>query len=271
MLTAIRHGKAGRVRLPGVDASLSWRDVFRRNEDLLTSAIFGRVRYLSEHALLYILAQLVGSHHASMLGALDDIEFWPHLSGLEGRSFVEPDILMTFKNAIVMIEVKPPFGGDQSIAQWRAQIGALLTEFKQGTREVESVVHYVALGRNRRQQGEIVVDLGKTSGFFDLIVHCREWDSIFDSVPLWIADSEGTDTAVFEDLREAFVLFGLETKSTMTWQSLLSWACELSLSTTVLQGGNVTGAPGTHRPRIDPIGWKSVANYSLQHPMEIRT
>ncbi len=82
MLMTISRGKAGRLQLPGSDLQLGWRDVFRRNEDLLTGVIFSRFRFLSPHGLVQAMGLLVGEEHAEVLGSLEAIEFWPRLTGL---------------------------------------------------------------------------------------------------------------------------------------------------------------------------------------------
>ena len=92
MLQAILLGKAGRIETDNGDVQ-SWREVFKLREDLLTAVFFSRIRYLSEDGERKILSLLVGNNAASQLGAVNEYIFWPKLSGLEGRSFVEPDIL----------------------------------------------------------------------------------------------------------------------------------------------------------------------------------
>ncbi|MDE0565576.1 MULTISPECIES: hypothetical protein [Shewanella] len=42
MLQAIIHGKAGRID-GDKGQSISWREVFKGREDLMTAAVFGRV------------------------------------------------------------------------------------------------------------------------------------------------------------------------------------------------------------------------------------
>ncbi len=275
MLTTIIHGKAGRVRLPDSGIGVSWRDIFRKNEDLLTGTFFGRIRYLSEPALELFMGQLIGAKYASELGALEDIEFWPHLSGLEGRSWVEPDVLIEFEEATLLIEVKPPFGGEQSTVQWRAQIGALLAECKQKIRETAPVVHYVALGRNRSLKGEISMDFGEASSFFDLVIHCREWEDVFDSIPQWIEDGQNTnssifrtDISVFSDLLESLDLFEMNTRQLKPWNPLAEWAGGFELSTDVLEF-NFPVDKRTVSVQVDKRSdWARLVDYSLQHPME---
>lgn len=40
MLNAIIHGKSGRVNLDGEATSISWKQLYKKREDLLTAAFF---------------------------------------------------------------------------------------------------------------------------------------------------------------------------------------------------------------------------------------
>ena len=231
MLTAIISGKAGRIQFDAGETRVSWREVFRRSEDLLTSVFFSRLRYLSEASLTRVMALLVGRDAG--LGSLVKIEFWPHLTGTQGRSWVEPDVLMRFENALVMIEVKPPFGGGQYLDQWKAQIHALAQEFAQNSDDFPTRVHFVGLGRNTSTVSDSTYTHFDRQGFFDLTLHACEWIVLTVALSGLRVDATPSDLAVFDDWHKAFELFGIA-QVHFGWPDLLSWGathCDLSPDT----------------------------------------
>ena len=229
MLTTIVHGKAGRVQLPGSDSSLSWREVFRRNEDLLTGVLIGRLRFLSSTSLCRVMTLLLGPIHASALGELEEIEFWPKFDKLERRSWVEPDVLMRFADAWVLVEVKPPFGGNQSVDQWRDEVEALIAEGEEGDIDIPDVLHFLALGNTNRSDGEVEMPLVDAVDDKVITVHCREWDGLFRETPILADESKGADRAVFLDWLDAFYLFGLVEQPVGGWFALHQWMQERPL------------------------------------------
>jgi|GEM_PF-2814397 len=72
MLQAILHGKAGRIEQDG--ESISWRDAFKRREDLLTAVFFGRVPHLSDDALGAVLRFLLGDDNPIDPSTFDKLE-----------------------------------------------------------------------------------------------------------------------------------------------------------------------------------------------------
>ncbi|MFP3701421.1 hypothetical protein SB758_38720, partial [Burkholderia sp. SIMBA_013] len=78
--------------------------------------------------------------------------FWPRLTGHTGRQFVEPDVLINCEYAAFLIEVKPPFGGQQSFEQWKAEIESFVLQKDQENSEwaVPDRICFVALGRNAK-------------------------------------------------------------------------------------------------------------------------
>jgi hypothetical protein len=202
MLTAILHGKAGRVELE--KEQLRWREVFQRNEDLLTSVFFGRLGYLSDDLQHQVVSLLIGAPLASELGTLQGLSFWPQLKGLEGRRYVEPDVLLSFEQHLLVVEVKPPFGGKQDAEQWRAEIKALLRE-----NEEDKAIVFLALGRNvpdwRLQADDV------ESHFADdgVQVLCREWRELMHGLHRLMDLADLQDRRVLADWQDAFKLFGL--------------------------------------------------------------
>ena len=132
MLQAILHGKAGRIEQD--EESISWRDAFKRSEDLLTAVFFGRVPYLSDSALGALLRFLLGADNPIDPSTFDKLELWPylelkpeHAAPQKDPKHVEPDVIHRIKMSLAVIEVKPPFGGDQHQDQWKAHVDAVVS------------------------------------------------------------------------------------------------------------------------------------------------
>jgi len=202
MLTAILHGKAGRVELE--KEQLRWREVFQRNEDLLTSVFFGRLGYLSDDLQRQIMALLIGAPLADDLGVLQDLSFWPQLKGGDGRRYVEPDVLLSFERHLLVVEVKPPFGGKQYVEQWHAEIEALLRD-----NDEDKAIVFLALGRNmpdwRQQADEVELHFDDDG----VQVMCREWRELLHGLHRLVDSAGLQDRRVLADWQDAFKLFGL--------------------------------------------------------------
>jgi hypothetical protein len=271
MLTTIARGKAGRVVIPGTESSLSWRDVFRRNEDLLTGVLFSRLRFLSSQGLVRVMALLLGHDNAHALGDFQSIEFWPRLEKLQRRVWVEPDVLMRFSEAFVIVEVKPPFGGNQSVEQWRAEVEALIAEGELGEASTAQVLHFIALGNTGRQDGEISRPFETASEAVDIRFHCREWGPLSQAVPKLANESVGSDAAVFDDWLEAFTLFGISSRPPVDWTVGANWMGDrtLSLDLSWMKRGNRKSEALLIIDRSRPLSnWSDLEFYSKQNVME---
>jgi len=213
MLTAILHGKAGRVEIDG--HQLSWRTLFRKREDLLTSVLFGRMPYLSSSVHDAFLRVLLGNECAVDLGQLSDIQFWPRLSESEGRRYVEPDVLIEYPHHRLLIEVKPPFGGMQTSRQWRAEVQAL---HRQNDEPKQIIL--LALGRNHPKWRSSADKLESEFSSIALRVICLDWPELLRRLGLIRDLADSRDEHVFQDWFEAFRLFGM-VSDTMPFSDLL--------------------------------------------------
>lgn len=213
MLTAILHGKAGRVEIDG--RHLSWRTLFRKREDLLTSVLFGRLPYLSDGVHDAFLRALLGNEHRDDLGQLIDIQFWPRLSESDGRRYVEPDVLIEYQYHRLLIEVKPPFGGMQTSKQWRAEVQAL---HRQNDEPKQIIL--LALGRNHLKWRSSADKLEREFSSIALRVVCLNWPEFLRRLGLIRDLADSRDERVFQDWFEAFRLFGM-VSDTMPFSDLL--------------------------------------------------
>lgn len=277
MLTAILHGKAGRIQLQGEDTSESWRKVFKRSEDLLTSVFFSRLRYLSPLSTTHVMSLLIGDEAAAELGELEKIEFWPSLEGSHGRSRVEPDVQIQFTNSLVVVEVKPPFGGVQRLDQWHAQIHALAQDLAEQDSAFQRV-HFVGLGNNTLQLDTQTRAKLDVQGQIDLLLHQVEWSAITYALQSLHTDASRSDRAVFDDWSAAFGLFGMALRPAFEWSKLLNWAAHCNLSTAEVPwpvwATQLPTAPmqasATHLSESLPTGdidWKDLLSFSLTHPL----
>jgi phage terminase large subunit-like protein len=232
MLKAILHGKAGRVS-DGTNHSVSWSRLFNTREDLLTSTFFERFAYLSasvqttliQHWFQTVRSATNTSCLLSNLGDFEGIDYWPQypLVNDASRSFVEPDLLLRFSQVNILIEVKPPAGGDQYEQQWRNEI----IGFTESSEEPDKAFYFLAIGRNHKIDFEACSARFLT--LFQPWLHgmaAVEWQFVADKlVHLRQHDVElynQQDLRILDDMIQALKLYGLIT-SEFTWATLLSY------------------------------------------------
>lgn len=253
MLTAILHGKAGRVDIGG--HSLSWRSLFRKREDLLTSVLFGRMPYLSDRTHDAFLSALLGQQLAGGLGQMSDIQFWPRLRETEGRKYVEPDVLIEYPRHRLLIEVKPPYGGMQTLGQWRAEVRAL---HKQGD-EPKNII-LLALGRNQLEWRSLADKLESEFSATALRVVCLDWPELLSRLDAIRDLADIRDERIFQDWFEAFRLFGMA--SDIAPFSELLTLCEasedLSRHFELIRRWTDTGIIPTQTPGASTQDWGSL-------------
>lgn len=218
MLQAILHGKADHIEQDG--KSLRWRDLFNPHEDLLTAAFFGRVPYLSDRALGALIRFLLGDDNPIDPTTFVKLELWPHLKFTKrGHLYIEPDVLLHFAKALVVIEVKLPFKGNQDRVQWNDQTEAVIDDGE--LKKYGNRLYYVALGGN--------VDAPLTRPDLPerfLQMTQREWEPLryfLQTAPEF--DSRRQDKAIREDWMQVFELIGMA-PAVPDWQPLLDYPAE---------------------------------------------
>ncbi|MFN3735531.1 hypothetical protein [Comamonas testosteroni] len=183
---------------------------------------------------------------------------------------VEPDVEICFSNALVIVEVKPPFGGRQSIKQWCAQIQAIAAEMAD-TDEIPQNFHYVALGRNTFDaNSDTPTDFG-VADIIEPVIHQVEWDSIAQALPKLHVNATASDSAVLEDWAAAFVLFGMAPPEPFHWGELLAWSKDHSLTHEQIPWHiwpTPVSDPETQTPtaqKLAGIDWSALQNFSSNH------
>lgn len=207
MLKAILHGKSARVKHDHTDKDVSWRELFKTREDLLTSAFFGRIPYLSDDSLNYLMAALLGSStdDGKLLGDYIRMEFWPRLASPHvDRRYVEPDLLMYFEKAIVLIEVKPPTQS-QSVIQWHHEIQAVVND-----QDINSL-YFLALGGRQpcidSECAEWIDDFKDQN----LSIRTCSWKKVSHSLDILLNRTKcKTDKHVLKDQLSALGLFDIK-------------------------------------------------------------
>ncbi|GLO63295.1 hypothetical protein MACH09_38030 [Vibrio sp. MACH09] len=143
MLKAILHGKSGRIESQN-DSRVSWRELYKAREDLLTAAVFCRFGYISQQLQAELLRSWLTSA-SSPFDDFEDVEFWPSFTFEhdDGTNRVEPDLVLRFASSNVIVEVKPPAGGNQHYTQWHKEIASFLND----DQSTNKPLYFLAIGR----------------------------------------------------------------------------------------------------------------------------
>ncbi len=272
MLKAVVSGKAGKLRVGDSALSISWRDAFRGNEDLLTGAFFGRLGYFSAEALSRLMTVLIGTD-ADSLGALEQIELWPSLKA-PGRMRVEPDVMMRFRGGALMVEVKPPHWGVQSLSQWGEQLRALVHD-PDAAQELDlETVRFLALGGNIR--ADIKADaLQLPEELAELSVSQREWEQVVLGLEqLRVLDLPPSDFAIIDDLLDLMALYGVSQPAgpPPPWPPLLRLSRSRALGLHCLPSLRQSSGKCTPPPpgMVEAAGWRDLLGFSRSHHLELQ-
>ncbi|PVZ78032.1 hypothetical protein C9426_35275 [Serratia sp. S1B] len=205
MLQAILHGKAGRVTLENNEPQ-SWRDVFKKREDLLTAAFWSRIDYLSSTALSFFIEKLL-SKPSLDLGDYKGIQFWPsYYIGYR----VEPDVILKFEKADILIEVKPPLGGKQDYQQWDNEIKSYLRSVEEGKK-----LYFLALGNIPYEAKQWQKKLNQR--YPQVSLHGVEWRQVKDILSQNQWDSQ--DRRIIKDCLKALSFYGVS-EALRQWQTM---------------------------------------------------
>ncbi|ASY80254.1 hypothetical protein BJK05_09680 [Pectobacterium polaris] len=203
MLQAIMQGKAGRVEIEG-KAPESWRNVFKKREDLLTAAFWTRIGYLSAESRFLFIREFLGLSE-SELGEYRQVNFWPRYSldmkNVDQRS-VEPDVILEFEKADILIEVKPPEGGWQYHQQWQREI----TAYHQDERRKEQLF-FIALGNIPKSLGEFNSGLINEYRENTKVIQ-REWHNAKNAL-LSLKVDNAHEQHIIRDCLSALSLYGI--------------------------------------------------------------
>lgn len=207
MLNAVYHGKAGRVNVDG--QSTSWRQLYKTYEDLLTSAFFTRFTYLSGGVQHRLLESWLGTTNVDF-SDFKCAEFWPDydLPDEVNRVYVEPDLLLSFGSCDVLVEVKPPRGGPQSLGQWKRQLKGYFEEEPEA-----KTLYFLAVGRIEKVEGEAKA-IKKIVDYYDYLeaIKTIDWKPIADELyRLKLTNTLGVqDHRVISDMLKALELYGIQ-------------------------------------------------------------
>lgn len=275
MLQAILHGKAGRID-GDKGQSISWREVFKGREDLMTAAVFGRFAYLSAPVQATLMQRWLGVTEPAF-DDFEQIDFWPSfsLANNDDRNRVEPDAVLNFASATVILEIKPPEGGDQYIDQWQREIASYL----QAEERSQLPLYFLAIGRipNRvtvlQWCDTLKQDNEGLSGS-----NALAWQPVVNDI---LALDKGElacepnqqDKRIIADILHAARLYQLKTQA-YSWQTLLDHPLpRLNLQQALLQDkplANVCAQPARVGTATPLRQWHDLLAFTAARPLSLK-
>lgn len=229
MLNAIIHSKSGRVAVEGVDENVSWRTLFHQREDLLTAAFFERFSYLSPIMQHRLLKPWFGGE--GDFTTFSDIIYWPKYElAEEGREFVEPDLLLRFADFDVLVEVKPPNGGEQTLDQWQREVMGYFN-----AQDDCKSLYFAAIGRVPALSVEWRQKMLNGCNVERLAM--QSWKQVASQVYALIQSSEpsAAERRVLIDMLEALNLYGVRGRD-LRWSEMSGLIGDAPLSLSLLEG-----------------------------------
>jgi hypothetical protein len=231
VLNAIIHGKAGRINFDHDASSVSWRQLYQNREDLLTAAFFSRFTYLSGLLQHRLLKQWLGG--VGDFTTFEGIDYWPRyeLNEYDDRNFVEPDLLIRFSDCDLLVEVKPPQGGNQYIEQWKLEIEGYYAQ-----ELADKPLYFLAIGRVGNIVDELDITQYKNDKDFQKAA-AIEWQTIASQLRKLSLSGEldAQDSRIVKDMGNALSLYGIRAQN-LDWSDLYKWSSEQPLSIDVLVG-----------------------------------
>lgn len=206
MLQAVISGKAANIIVEG--EKKSWRELFRTREDLITASIFGRLPYLSDALIKSIMNNLLGITEISPsqdIGEFRSINFWPRYQQDGSQcSYIEPDLLIEFSQATILVEVKPPWSA-QGIDQWKREIFAFIGK----DQDLDTPLYLLALGGEVPTWKQDAAHLENQFKHIRLRVSTCTWQQLNHCLYQLSDQSEGRDSRILEDQLHALTLHGI--------------------------------------------------------------
>jgi len=268
MLMAILNNKAGRIENAQGDA-VSWREIFKAYEDLLTSTFFERFSYLDQMSQITILAKCFDIkdklYLSGTLGELEKIEYWPRFTLInDQQSLVEPDVILCFEKVNILIEVKPPSGGEQYFEQWSREVKGLLnSNFK------DKPLYFLALGGVSKigvneQLKNLVND-------FEVIEYAaaKNWQELVPILKVLLSTSKLREQRIVKDMIAALGLFNVCIKN-FRWKDFdsavlkpitLNHKCFLEKER--LNIGNELNFDNISKANFQPLSLNSITEWKL--------
>lgn len=278
MLQAILHGKAGRIDAAKGE-SISWCELFKGREDLMTAAVFGRFAYLSAPVQETLMQRWLGVTEPAF-DDFENIDFWPSFSleNNDDRNRVEPDAVLNFVSATVILEIKPPDGGDQYIDQWQREIASYL----QAEERSQLPLYFLAIGRiPSRKTVDDWIDTLKSKYKNQLTgIKALAWQPVVNDIlelDKGVLDCEpnAQDKRIIADILQAARLYQLKTK-VYSWKTLLDHQLpRLSLQQPLMRDRQSHQAPA--QPESQPFSatqaqrrWHELATFATSHPISLK-
>lgn len=177
MLSAIRKGK--------------FKIEPKMIEDSLTSAVFDYLILLPDTLFWNILrkSNVQNINLPVSIGKVEFVDFWPKwdtkkIDDVSNSNFIEPDLVIEFEKAHLIIEAKRYDNNQQCLNQWKDQITAFNFHYNKDDESIRPLI-YFALGGIWDESPSVIAIEGYNQKIFKL-----KWQQILDTITNYLKDAE---------------------------------------------------------------------------------